>query len=257
MIIRREALQAVLPATRKTDATHRCDKVQITPAGDVVATNGHTLLIARESTRFPDEDFPSKDLPAYHGDATESITLERALVDRLLTGIPKRTPIPILSAVQIGVNGDGGTYAAATDLDSPTVIRIKPQSEQAGGFPTWERVLPKADRPGIRITLSADNLIALAKAAGLVDKRNEHGGRITLFIPTEPQHQGLDKAKAIADGAIEERTQYGTDLKDKHGRLACARDYPNGQIVSAIRVEIDGPDVQVCGAVAPMYREGK
>lgn len=257
MIIRKKALQAVLVATLKEDRTHRCDKIQVTPAGQIVATDGHLLLMASETTRFPDEDFPAKDIPEYHGDPTEPITIDRPLVERLIKGTGKAKPIPILAAVQLGTNGEG-SYVAATDLQSPTVIRLKPQSEQPGSFPTWERVVPAADKPSIQITIGSDLLVALAKAATAValSARASTGGKVTFFIPTEPQYQGLDKAKALAAGCAVQRGQYnGEQLLDPNtGRQACERDYPDGKIQSAIRVEIDGAEVQLVGVVAPIRR---
>lgn len=251
MIIRRETLAAILPATQKTDHTHRCDQIQITPAGEVIATDGHILLVARENTRFPDEDFPKG--PAfveYHANPEAAVNVNRLVVERILAAIPKKSVIPILSAAQLGTNGDGKAYLAATDLEAKTVIKL---DEAVNPFPNWERILPAPDRGApIRITLTVENLQALIKAAQAVDPK---GNRVTFCIPTELQYQGLDKAKAIAAGCFTQRTSYGEHLEDpKTGREAACRDYPNGEIQSAIRVEISGPEVQITGAVAPIRR---
>jgi hypothetical protein len=256
MIIRREALQAVAPLV-KPDTSHRCDKAQITPSGQVVATDGHVLLVASEKTRFPDAEFPSKNLPAYHGDLTEPVTLERHELDRLIVGSSskqaKRT-IPILGTVQIGSNGDGG-FVAATDLLVDTVVRLKPETEKAGQFPVWERVLPRADKPTLAITLSATDLQLLAKAATLVAGKAKVG-QITFYVPTESQHQGLDETKALAAGCEKRKTRFGDELIDpKTERRAASGNYPNGEIESAIRIEIKGADVQIVGAIAPFRRQ--
>lgn len=255
MIIRKEALTAVLAATSTDDATHRTDKIQVTPKGEIAATTGHVLFVATERSRFPDSEFPDKreDMPTYHGDPTEPITIDRDLVDRLIKGMPKKGPIPILQAVQLGINGDGGAYVAATDLLVPTVIRLKPQSEQAGGFPSWERIVPSASAPHVKVSLSVEVLQALIKAATAIAGRSSRviTPKVTLYIPTEPQHQGVDRAAVLADGGTEKRDKWGsTELFDNQGRVAAPKDYPNGEITSAMRLEIPGGDVQVYGAVA-------
>lgn len=258
MIIRRQALQAVLPAVNADDATHRTDKIEIRPDGTVTATDGHILLSAREATPFPDEDFPVKDIPARHGNPAEPVTISKTIAERLIKGTAKKPTIPILQAIQLSQNGEGA-FLAATDLESPTVIRVTPAAGQVGTFPVWERILPKAE--GLKVTISAEVLAALAKAITTVTARNYSGTpKVTLYIPTEPQHQGLDKAAVLADGGREktERTTYGgtiTTLLDKHGQTAAARDYPNGEIVSALRLEIDGTDgITIVGAIALCIR---
>lgn len=253
MIIRKEALTAVLAATSTDDVTHRTDKIQVTPKGEIAATTGHVLFVATERSRFPDSEFPDKrDMPHYHGDPTEPVTIDRDLVDRLIKGMPKKGPIPILQAVQLGINGDGGAYVAATDLQVPTVIRLKPQTEQAGGFPSWQRIVPSASAPHVKVSLSVEVLQALIKAATAVAGRPGHTytPKVTLYIPTEPQHQGVDRKAVLADGGSEKRGAYGTELLDNQGRTAAPKDYPNGEIVSAVRLEIAGRDVELYGAVA-------
>lgn len=251
MIIRKEALTAVLAAASTDDATHRTDKIQVTPKGEIAATTGHVLFVATERSRFPDADFPDKreDMPSYHGDPAEPVTIDRELVDRLIKGMAKKTTIPILQAMQLGTNGDGGVYVSSTDLLVPTIIRLKPQSEQAGGFPSWERIVPSATAPHVKVSLSVEVLQALIKAATAITRKSATP-KITLYIPTEPQHQGVDKAAVLADGGTEKRGKFGTELLDNQGRTAAPKDYPNGEIVSALRLEIPGGDVQVYGAVA-------
>lgn len=254
MIIRKEALTAVLAATSTDDATHRTDKIQVTPKGEIAATTGHVLLVATERSRFPDSEFPDKreDMPSYHGDPTEAVTIHRDYVERLIKGMPKKGPIPILQAVQLGINGDGGAYVSSTDLQAPTVIRLPAQKDQLGGFPSWERIVPSATAPHVKVSLSVEVLQALIKAATAVAGRpgRTYTPKVTLYIPTEPQHQGVDRAAVLADGGREKRGQYGTELLDNQGRTAAPKDYPNGEIVSAVRLEIAGGDVDVYGAVA-------
>lgn len=60
MIIRRELLQAVLPATSSDNTRYYLKGVQVDPAKHTAtATDGHVLLIATDTAPFPDEDFPA------------------------------------------------------------------------------------------------------------------------------------------------------------------------------------------------------
>ena len=225
MIIRREVLQAAAAATVEGSAYYE-GVIQVAPDGAVRSTDGHIALVIREASRFPDNEFPARDVPEYHGDPQEPVLVPVDTVKSLIAAMPKgtgkrRTPtIPILAAVQIGVNGNGGVYAAATDLHTPRVARLTDgQIEQR--YPAIDSMIPPADRQAVRVTFGVDVLQRLIAAA----KAIQAGGReatITFAIPTERAHQHHVAGK------------------------------PTGSVSSAIRVRMRGPEgITITGAAMP------
>ena len=200
MILKRELLKAVAHAA--TDDASRFDltHMQVQPDGRVVATDGHWLLIGKDKYADKDDDFPSAGLPSERKPLSKPALLSTAVIEKLIKAMPKgKLRIPILGAVLVAERnqepdaaavsvkeaGEAAPiqYAAATDLDVPVVATLNGQDLS---FPAWERVLVKADRPHIKLTLSATLLERLVKAAKDVHKINP---AVTLEIPTEKQHQ--------------------------------------------------------------------
>lgn len=227
MIIRRDTLKAVLPATgSETIRGYALTHVQIEPSGRVVATNGHILLIATDKRPMADGDFPTAgDVPAFHASPTTPILLERTAADKLIKATGTRTVIPILTAIQVSTNGDG-TTCCATDLASAMTIRIPPADVQSrGAFPSYERVLPPADQPTLRVAFGADLLLALCKAAKAVKPRGGETGPVIEFrlpLPAPP-----------AEGGDTVPVQYQA-------------------VRSAVGVSIIGDDIDVTGCLMPI-----
>lgn len=192
MIIRREALHAALAATAE-DTRYYLNAVQLEPAAHrVVATNGHVLLIVTDHSPFPDADFPSIAGAEFHGDPAGAILAGADIVRAILSATPKKTSIPILTCAQLGANGtEQSATLAATDLQAPRVATLTNEMD-GRQFPQYERAIPKADRPGVRVTLAVDVLEQLIKAAKAIKPGARSHPMITFDVPTEEQH--IDKA---------------------------------------------------------------
>ena len=226
MIIRRETLLAVLPATCEDKGRYYLQAIQVEPDGSIVATDGHILLVAKESGRFPDSEFPTKEpLPTYNGDATVPVMLTTELVAKLIGAMPKKARIPILAACQVGQNG-AGTFAAATDLETAIVKHLDPPGEY-NRFPDWKRVMPAADRPALHLSLAVEVLEDLIKAAKAIGGRDK-GQTITFHIPTEHKYHG--------------KVPGPEDPKDRAS---------NGKIEDGIRIEFRGSGITVEGVAMP------
>jgi len=182
MIIRREVLKAVQTATSKDDTRYALGNIQVQPDGACVATDGHVLLVGRDRYPAADEDFPTANLPEFSGDPKAPVLLPADVVTKLIAGTPKRTPIPILQSIRIGVNGGPDkVYAVSTDLQTPTVYAVP--TEEQPQFPVWERVIPKERTDTRRIILGVpvlETLLKAAKAAGSTS--------ITFEVPTLEKH---------------------------------------------------------------------
>lgn len=223
MIIRRETIKAVIPATSHDDTRYFLTAVQIEPDGTVVATNGHVLLTAKDRSAFVDADFPqtarTSTQPVPSPD--KPVLLKAETAERLIGAMPKRSPIPILQAVQIAQD-DKGAYAVATDLQIPVTVDLEfPGENDAGQFPSWRRVMPKDDQPYAAVKLGVPVLEALIKAAKAVTTQKVHSGPfITLEIPIALEaYAGKDHTKGL---------------------------------ISAFRVRIAGTDVDVDGCAMPV-----
>src|SRR5206468_12869383 len=135
MIIRREALKAVLQATTADDTRYYMDGVQIRPDGTIAGTNGHVAFVAADKAPYQDEDFPQTD-PPYQGPIEQPVLVSKATAEALIAATAKKAKtIPILTAIQVGKNGTcGGGIAVATDLELPRVARLPADGGEAGSF---------------------------------------------------------------------------------------------------------------------------
>jgi hypothetical protein len=253
VIIRREVLKAVLPATTADDTRYMLNGVQIRPDGAVVATDGHVLLIARDSHPQPDEEFPSGGtLPAFTGNPAAPIVVARDLINKLIAAMPKKSSIPILGSVQVSANGDGGAVVSAKDLQVPCTVHV-PKETDGRQFPPYDRVLPADDRPELRVCLAVNVLEALIKAAKAVQggEKLSTGGTITFALPTEPQHQGKRPAKH----EYEESPDYagGKDCPCKHcGKISREHTEPDGAVLGTIGITINTKNgITVHGVAMP------
>lgn len=262
MIIRRQTLEAILQAVQTKDDTHRLDRIEIRPDGSVTGTDGHVLLTGKEHARFPDEDFPQTAGAHYSGDATTPILIPTPEVKQLLKtaqtkGGKRGRTIPILGCVQVGMNGDGA-FAAATDLQSSTTVRVHgPDKANGGPYPSWDKgIIPPKDRPALELCMSSEVLRALADAAEKAESSaKEAGGVVYLYIPTEKHYQGDRESDHAFDG--DEQNGRGCSCGEDHTGWTQSNKHwhkvagGNGQIVSAMRVEIRGREVKIEGAAMP------
>jgi hypothetical protein len=162
--------------------------MQIRPDGTVAATNGHSALIVRDGSPFPDSDFPSGDargtgrLAPFKGNPATPILLSGERAASLIKVMPKRATIPILAAVQMSTNGDeGGAVFSATDLSAAVVAHV-PADQAVGNFPALDKVWPADKRPEVSLTLTVDMLEDLITAAKAIHPDKGVRG-ITFGIP--------------------------------------------------------------------------
>lgn len=210
MIIRREALAAVIPATTAEDTRYFMDALCIEPDGRVIATNGHVLLIATDKAPQPDADFPTVPGAAFNGTPEHQTLVKTDVVKSLMAVMPKRSTIPILGSIQVSQNGTPQTATlAATNLQTPCVATVTREADM--NFPQYERCIPTTPA-AVRVILSADVLETLIKSARAIATKKS-APRITFDIPAN-----------------------GDD----------------GIVAGAIRVSMQGIDVDVTGAAMPM-----
>jgi hypothetical protein len=256
MIIRREVLKAVLSTTGPDERGYALNSIQIRPDGACVATDGHLLLIARESDPMPDSDFPSGSpdgsgvLPAFKGNPETPIVIGRSHVEKLIAAMPKRSVIPILNSVQVSTNGEGGAVLSATDLQVPCSVHVAPDPTQR--FPEYEKLIP-TDRPELTVYLPVHVLESLIKAAKVLQggSKSKTGGLVAFSLPTGPQHQG----RKPADHEYEESPEHcsGKTCPCKHcGKIPGKHTVPNGIIEGVvIGVAMTGDGITVRGVAMP------
>jgi hypothetical protein len=183
MIIRRETLNAVLPATTSEDTRYHLNHVQFEPATNrVIATDGHVLLIATDRSPMADEDFPAVPGAEFHGNP-EPLAVSADILRAMLGTMPKKTPLPILQTCQLSRNGSDTTATlAATDLTAPRVATIE---REDGRFPQYDRVIPSADRESVNVSLAVDVIEALIKSAKAICGTGKHTKKaiITFNVP--------------------------------------------------------------------------
>ena len=247
MIIRRDALKAVLPATTKDDSRYYLHAIQIEPDGRCVATDGHVLLTAIDRAPFDDTDFPAKGVADYKGNPDKTVSIDAGAIEKLIAAMPKqKKAIPILQAVQLSTNGDGGAVVSATDLDVPCVVHLS--DDQAGRFPDWRRLMPRDDRPALKVTLAVNVLQALIKAAQATQR-----GMITFELPTEPQYQGTRPAAHEYEESPDVCS--GPDCPCVQcGKVAARHVESDGHVINTVRVRIKGEAIDVDGVVMPCRR---
>jgi DNA polymerase III sliding clamp (beta) subunit (PCNA family) len=244
MIVRKEMLQAVLPATTDDDSRYFLRAILIEPDGRCLATDGHILLVARDEHPEPDADFPSVDAAPFHGSPEKGVLLPTTSAQSLLKTIPKKSTIPILHGVQISTNGEKGCTVVATDLQSINTVHVQ-ENGKDGTFPNYKNVIPPADRPCISVCLSLQVLKDLIKSAEAVEPSKKLQ-TITFSIPTEEKHQGREP---LLDHTFN-RQSLDSELCKVCGEHEKTHSKPDGQIVDAITVKY-GTSIKVEGVVMP------
>mgnify|MGYP001608434969 CR=1 FL=1 len=234
MIIRRETLQAVLPATASGDTRYSLHAINVRPDGTVEATDGHIAIQAREKGRLPDEDFPIvPGVESFHGNPDGNVLIPVDVVKAMLGTMPKKTTLPILHAVQLAKKGtEGAATITATDLQAPRVAKIDPSA--AGQYPSIDRVMPAADKPDtVELLLAADVLEVLCKAARAVGAPEKSAkAPILRFV--------------VPFGASDRQKIGRHDGQEPNVR-------PLGEVISAVRVTVVGPDVELTIAAMPCH----
>ena len=238
MIIRREAFKAAALATDSKDSRF-LQAMEVQPDGSVRSTNGNIALIARNRHPMPDEHFPTAGIPKFHGNPEKAILIPAETAARLVGATPKgKCRIPILTGIQIGTNGDGSTFAAATDLVAPMVAKINTSTDQT--FPNLDRVMPPSTRPVRTVILAANMLETIAKASALVARKGlKTKGAVRLEIPYEPEsYRTREGDRVHVDGC-------------DHVGCDCPRSTEVGELEVAIKFTITGEDVEITGVVMP------
>lgn len=120
------------------------------------ASNGHVLA------RLNHDGLTSDDFPVVDGQATAGadLLIDPDALAKAAKSMPKRSHLPILETIHAGVNPAGETVLTTTDLDSPSITKVK-SAEVA--FPETDRVIPKDIPP--TIAFSARYLGQIAKWA--------------------------------------------------------------------------------------------
>lgn len=247
MIVRKETLQAVLPATTKDDTRYFLKAILVEPNGRCIATNGHIMLLATDEHPEPDVEYPSKGglIPEFKGSPDVGVLLPCDMAEGLIKAMPKgkRSTIPILNGVQVGTNGEEGFTVVATDLESVRTGHLQANGKDQT-FPKYERVLVPADRPHLKVCLNTEVLKALIKSAeAACDTKLT---TITFEIPTETKHQGR---KSVADHTFR-RAKGGVEICEQCGGYEKDHVVPDGKIIDQIRVTY-GTSIKVEGVVMP------
>lgn len=252
MILRAEALKAALACVTGGHEKFFIQGIHVCPDGTVEATDGHVLVRVKDPSPFPDADFPSKGVAPFKGNPEKAVTVPASHLKGLLAIVPKKTPIPILQAVQLSTNGEeGGVNISATNLETPTIAHIE-ASDTELPFPNVENVMVSADRPALSVTFSVEALKSMIQAAEAVQRgRKPVTQFITVHIPTEEQYQGRkddDTANGHAfdpdNGARSGQCKVCGDTRYYHQS-------PDGVISSPMRFEVKGLDLTIEGVVMP------
>jgi hypothetical protein len=182
MIIKRETLNAVLPATTAEDTRYFLDAILAEPEKHrVLATDGHIMLIATDNYPYADADFPAIAGAEFHADP-DPICISTAIAKSMIATMPKKPTIEILAAAQLSRNGSDATATlAATDLQAPRIATL--HRDDTAKFPAYQRVLD-VSQSTVRVTLSVVVLEAMIKSAKAVSK-NKRVPLITLDVPTD------------------------------------------------------------------------
>lgn len=254
MIIRREILQGLKPiaAHAATNGNPKVAVVHVEPDGRVVATDRqHVLLVAQDTRPFPDAEFPSvgNSVPEHAGDPELAIDIPVEHIDRLLKAMPRRSPIPILAAVQVSRDDDGATIAAM-NLKEPCVVHAPASGQgQTPQFPRYDRVLPDYTGAELRVLFMIEVLETLIKAA-----KGCGTNRIELRIPTGAAHQGRQQTAdhPFTDGADDWRAaKRAEDRCVKCGERRDLHTGPDGVVIDAVGVRMSADGIEIIGAAMP------
>ena len=199
-VISRNTLKIAALATSDDTSRYTLNAVRVEPDGRCVATDGHILVIAKDGSATPDADFPVvPGLPENVNGSAGAVHIPTGIISRLIKAMPTKSTLPILTMARIGATPDGQAYAAATDLEAPTVAKI---AELNGQFPQYERVMVKDGQRAhvIKLTLSAEILATLAKMGQLAASHSKSLGAVTLEIPVGRCYR--DKGTANINSAV-------------------------------------------------------
>ena len=187
MILNARLLKAVAQVVTAEDTRYFLHALQVNPDGRVVATNGHALLIGKAIHKTDPADFPTKGLPDERTPISKPTLLSKPILDTLLKVLPSgKRALDILKSVFVAertVDGKPQAYAAATNLETPVVAPL----DLDGTFPNFERVLVKPNHKHVSVTLGAELLMSLCRAALEVGGDNKSGAAITFEVPTDPK----------------------------------------------------------------------
>ena len=241
MIIRREAFKALSAVTGKDDTRYSLSKIQIRPDGSIAATDGYIALVATDKNPMSDTDFPSAGIPPNHGNPDTAVLLSVDVATRLVAATPKgeRHSIPVLAGIQVAKNSDGSTYAAATDLTVPMAARI--DHDKTEQFPNVDSLMPPASRKTRTVILAGNVLAKLVKAAAAISRPglSTRRGAVRFEIPISKECYSRNHVDECA------RSQAGADMNTE-----CTCD-GTGNLETAIKVTINGEDIEITGIVAP------
>ena len=122
----------------------------------VESSNGHVLA------RLNHDGLTSDDFPVVEGQATEGadLLIDPDTLTKAIKSTPKGSTLPILETVHAGVNPVGETVLTTTDLESPSVTKVKSADTS---FPDCDKVIP--NKAPITIAFSARYLGQIAKWA--------------------------------------------------------------------------------------------
>lgn len=254
MLIKRQVLSAVLPATTIEDTRYYLTGIQILPDGRCVATDGHILLVAKDEHQQDDKEFPSKGMPEFLRSPTEPVVVGREIVAKLIAAMPKRGCIPILEYAQLGTS-EGGAVICATDLTAACVVELPADEQQQ--FLDYARVLPKKDRPELTVHLAVEILEKIIKAAKAIQgsSRSSTGGVVAFRVPTEAQYQGRipldheftfnESAMCIDDDTICDHEGCGKSKGTHRGE-------PDGVVMAAVGIDITSSEgIEITGCAMP------
>ena len=203
MIIKREALATVLPATTFANDTHgyALTSINVEPSGRLAATDGHICVTVTDVQPFADADFPVQDIPAFHASPAKSVRIPADIAKRLIGAMPKSTPIPILKCAQLSTKGSPETCTiAATDLSAPTAVTLR---DDGKSFPDVDRVLSQTGKgPMTRVSLALPVLETMIKAAKAATAGTKSDPVIYLDIPTTEGEVVLSGIAFSVPGAI-------------------------------------------------------
>ena len=184
------ALTQGLPT--RTDTRSNLRGIKLDADGTTVATDGHLLLTAPPSTAAAG-DYPVRP-PGVQRDLTDvdgavTAILPREVLDAARTVI-RRTSLSIYDQIVVTAGENG--HCRITSADGTGVVSDTQIDASDDDYPAWKKVLPTGPVT-VRVTLGADLLIRIAKAAKALDGKTP---RVTM----EFRHDGDDPTYLNAVG---------------------------------------------------------